>query len=208
MIRQRWFAAIYRLIDRPLRRATDDARRALVGDLRGEVVEVGCGTGATFPRYAASAHVLAVDANPHMLAAARTAARDAVARIKVRSADAVALPCADASMDAYVATLVLCSVSDLDAVLREAFRVLRPGGALRLFEHVAASSTLGRVTQRAANPAWTRIADGCHLDRDPVTAAQRAGFHIIAVDAVSAPVLPMVLVRAVKPRGDGQVDAG
>ncbi len=172
------------------------------------MIEVGCGTGATFPHYAASARVLAVDANPHMIAAARRAAVHTVAAsIEVRAADAAALPCADESMDAYVATLVLCSVSDIDAVLREAFRVLRPGGALRLFEHVAASSALGDVAQRLANPVWTRIADGCHLDRDPVRAAQRTGFRIVAVDEVSAPVLPMVLVRAIRPLGTARGDA-
>jgi ubiquinone/menaquinone biosynthesis C-methylase UbiE len=45
---------------------------------------------------------------------------------------------ADSSMDAAVCTLVMCSVSDVAATLKEVQRVLKPGGLFLFVEHVAA----------------------------------------------------------------------
>jgi len=83
----------------------------------------------------------------------------------------------DASLDAVVFTLVLCTVSDPDRALAEARRVLRPGGRLIVLEHVRSSGSLARRQDRLAPP-WSRLIPGCHLDRDTATAVERAGFTI------------------------------
>lgn len=70
------------------------------------------------------------------------------------------------SFDTVVATLVFCSVPDWRAGLREAARVLKPGGLLLLAEHVRPRGALGVLAHRLT-PAWALVADGCHLDRDP-----------------------------------------
>ena len=82
------------------------------------------------------------------------------------------LPLADASVDSALCALVLCTVTDPVAVVREIARVLKPGGVLCVLEHVRApdGSRLGRVQDRSA-PAWSQIAGGCrpaspHARRD------------------------------------------
>ena len=72
--------------------------------------------------------------------------------VDVRAATAEALPVADHSVDAVIATLVLCSVRDPEATLREVRRVLRPGGRFVFVEHVAARAR-HRAPLRAARRA-------------------------------------------------------
>ena len=154
-------------------------RRYLTNGLRGRVLDVGAGTGATAPFFVAAraaarrdgsdldVHLL--DPDPHMRTRARRAARDAGLDAPVVGGRAESLPYPDDSFDAVVSALVGCTVADLDAALDEVARVLRPGGEFRFFEHVAADGLQGRV-QTFVDPAWTRLAAGCHLDRDLETA--------------------------------------
>jgi ubiquinone/menaquinone biosynthesis C-methylase UbiE len=94
------------------------------------------------------------------------------------------LPLADDSVDAAVASLVLCSVPDQDGALAELRRVLRPGGELRFYEHVIPNCqpkrTLVQVVDRSG--LWPRIAGGCHPARDTTAAIARAGFEIQTIE--------------------------
>lgn len=203
-IRQRWFAFVYRLVDRVQRPFTANTRRRLLGDLEGDVLDVGCGPGTNFEHYGPRARVTAVDYNPGMVDLARRTLAGMAAPhppIEVRQADAQALPFEDASFDAYVTTLVLCSVPDLDGAIAEAWRVLRPGGEIRLFEHVRSASAWRARVQGWLNPVWGYVADGCRLDRDTVEAVRRRGFEIVEEEhpRVPAEPLPLVILRARKP---------
>ena len=93
--------------------------------------------------------------------------------------DAAALPFADASFDTVVATFVLCSVGDVGQSLREARRVLRPGGTIRLLEHARARHrAIGAFQERSA-PAWARVSGGCRLDHDVLQAVRDAGLVVV-----------------------------
>jgi ubiquinone/menaquinone biosynthesis C-methylase UbiE len=93
--------------------------------------------------------------------------------------DAVELPFADASFDTVVATFVLCSVGDVDRSLREARRVLRPGGTIRLLEHARARyRVLGAIQGRSA-ATWARVSGGCRLDHDVRRAVRDAGLTVL-----------------------------
>lgn len=78
------------------------------------------------------------------------------------------LPLETESQDAVVSTLLLCSVSDVSASLREFHRVLKHGGSLLVIEHVRAREPLLRIGQTLLNPLQRALADGCNLNRDPV----------------------------------------
>ena len=92
---------------------------------------------------------------------------------------AEALPFADASFDAVVSAFALCTVGDPAAALSELRRVLVPGGALLLLEHVHLDWEPGRGMQSAAAPAWASLAGGCRLDRDTLRTAVEAGFRLV-----------------------------
>lgn len=175
------FAAVYDRLMAPLERGRFRAiRTALLTHAVGHVLEIGAGTGINFPLYpAAVTQVDALEPDPAM--SARAAARQACARVPLRriAARAEALPYPDASVDTVVATLVLCTVGDPHLSLREAHRVLKPGGRLLVFEHVRLANPLLAALQTALTPLWRHVAGGCHLDRDTLRLVREAGFETV-----------------------------
>jgi ubiquinone/menaquinone biosynthesis C-methylase UbiE len=162
------------------RGATDHRRRLLEG-LSGTVAEIGAGHGLNFPHYpTAVTEVIAIEPEPTLRAHATDAARSAPVPIRVLAGVADELPLEDQSVDAAVASLVLCSVPDQDHALSELHRVLRPGGELRFYEHVIPRCQPKRTLLQVADHSglWPRIAGGCHPARDTGAAIERVGFRI------------------------------
>ena len=164
-------------------------RDRLLAGLSGEVVEVGAGNGLNFPHYPPEVErVVAVEPEPDLRALAERAARSAPVPVRVVDGRAEALPFPDASFDAAVACLVLCSVIDQGTALAELGRVLRPGGTLRFFEHVRSDSAGMRRVQRALDATiWPLVAGGCHTGRDTGAAIAAAGFTITELDCFEFP---------------------
>jgi len=107
---------------------------------------------------------------------------------EIRAATAERIDLPDASADAVVSSLVLCSVSSLDGTLAEIKRVLRPGGRFVFLEHVAAPPGTGlRRAQKLIKPVWKFVGDGCNPDRDIETAIRRTGFASVDVKAFRIP---------------------
>jgi SAM-dependent methyltransferase len=160
-------------------------RRALVGDARGRVVEIGAGTGlnvAHYPDQIAELVLTEPDAAMRRKLARRLQRHGRVARIV--DAPAERLPLADASVDTVVSTLVLCTVNDPERTLREIARVLRPDGQLLFIEHVRASSPfLARCQDNLLRP-WRRFAAGCHCNRPTAELMRACGFTVAADDVV------------------------
>jgi SAM-dependent methyltransferase len=150
----------------------------LVRGVQGLVVEVGCGRGRLFARYPTSVgRLVAVEPDALMRPAAAEVAERLPFPADVVDGDAARLPLDDGVADVVVFAEVLCSVPDQNAALAEARRVLRPGGELRLYEHVLADPAAGRLGQRVADATlWPRLLGGCHTSRDTLAALVRAGF--------------------------------
>lgn len=201
-LRQRLFAAAYELLSGPAEPKLAPFRQRVAGQARGDVLEIGAGTGANLPYYPATVRLTVVEPNPFM---ARRLVRKAGARgraLDLRVQRGETLPFPDASFDTVVCTLVLCSVADQARVLGEIRRVLRPGGVFRFFEHVAAEDARLRRWQRRLTPLWSRLGDGCHLDRDTAATIQAAGFSAVEIEAVEMPfgfplTKPCILGQAV-----------
>ena len=185
-----------------------DHRRRLLAGLSGRVIEVGAGNGLNFACYPSVVeHVLAVEPEAHLRRLAERAAERAPVQVDVVPGVAEDLPASDASYDAVVLSLVLCSVADVPAALADVRRVLRPGGELRFFEHVRADSPgLARVQRLLDATVWPPMAGGCHTGRDAVAAIEAAGFTVQRVErfwiperGLQTPLSPVVLGAATRP---------
>ena len=178
-IGERIFAAVYD----PMNRAGEAGwvgrrREGLLSDIHGTVLEIGAGTGANIPHYEMADRVVLAEPSAPMRSRIDAKLLRARVPIEVSPAPAVPLPFDDASFDAVVATLVLCTLPDLPPALAEIRRVLRPGGELRFLEHGAEHHGRRAVWQRRIEPVWRRVGQGCHLTRDPRAAVEAAGFTI------------------------------
>lgn len=175
----RIFAAVYDPINRGAEHGWLGRRRdALLGDLAGEVLEIGAGTGSNLPHYRAASRVVACEPLAPMRARLAAKLPEATVPVEVCSAPAEELPFPDASFDAVVATLVLCTVRDVGRALAEVRRVLRPTGELRFLEHGGAQPGSRGAWQRRLDPIWSRVGQGCHLTRDARANVEAAGFTI------------------------------
>ena len=200
------FARVYaRIGSKAEDRGQAEHRRELLAGLSGRVVEVGAGNGLNFPHYPDTvSEVVAVEPESYLREHAVEAAAGAAVSVRVVDGVAERLPLDDSSVDAGVASLVLCSVPDQDVALRELLRVIRPGGELRFYEHVVSEKRRAARVQGAADATfWPTIGGGCHMARDTGRAIERAGFTVEHCERFSfapAPFLSLPHIRGVARR--------
>lgn len=204
------FAPLYPRIAAAADRSGGQAhRQELLAGLAGRVVELGAGNGANFAYYPpAVTEVVAVEPEAALRRQAENAARRAPVAIEVLDAEADALRLPSDSFDAAVTSLVLCSVPDPPSALAALYRVLRPGGQLRFYEHVRSSLPAAARLQDGIDLIWPAVAGGCHTNRDTLSAITAAGFCIDRHRSFSfwpyhlpTPTAPMILGQAHKPPG-------
>jgi SAM-dependent methyltransferase len=164
-------------------------KQRLLGELRGTVLELGPGNGANLHLFPPAVRWIGIEPNPYMHPYLQREAGRLGRSIELLAASGEHIPLADASVDAVVSILVLCSVAEQEQVLAEVLRVLRPGGLFVFIEHVAAPrGTRLRRLQRLMRPLWRFCGDNCHPDRDTAAAIAAAGFAELNCADVSAPL--------------------
>jgi ubiquinone/menaquinone biosynthesis C-methylase UbiE len=203
------FARLWERIMAPLseRRGAHKHRRKLLDGLTGRVIEVGAGQGTNFTYYPTSVEqVVAIEPEDYLRRRAQQAASSASISITVLDDVAEKLPGEDGSFDAGVVALVLCSVPDQDRALAELFRVIKPGGELRFYEHVIGRNPLlARFLRFGDATFWPRVFGGCRPIHDTGAAIERAGFVIEGCERFTfspvplPPPLPHILGVARRP---------
>ncbi|KAG6553838.1 hypothetical protein Mapa_004755 [Marchantia paleacea] len=184
-----------------------DSYEAGVGDYKRElfrklddsieqVLELGIGTGPNLKYYGSKSgiqKVIGVDPNSQMAKFCSSAALNAgLSQSQFEFIHGVGeiIPLPDASVDAVVCTLVLCSVNNVSSTLKEVKRVLKPGGTFLFVEHVAAPEGNGlRLWQRILDPLQQLFADGCHLTRDTLQDIESAQFESVEANTFTVPGL-------------------
>jgi SAM-dependent methyltransferase len=158
-------------------------RGRVTSELKGEVLEVGFGSGLNVPHYPrAVTRVQAVDPATagRKLAAGRVAASPVP--VEYVGLDGQALPVAAASVDYVLSTWTLCTIPDVGAALREMHRVLRPGGELHFVEHGRSPDPRVAGWQDRLTPLQRRLFAGCHLNRPIDRLVIEAGFSLKRLD--------------------------
>jgi len=179
----KWFPSIYDMVMSPLEKGTfRTIRKELVGKASGRVLEIGAGTGINFPFYQNVEHVDAIEPNPFMIEKAKKKLRPSVSvRYHTQSAENLDFP--NMTFDSVVATLVLSSIPDPVAALNEIKRVAKPNASILFFEHVKMDQPFLAQLQETLTPAWKKICDGCHLNRNTLELIREAGFDIQQVQS-------------------------
>lgn len=158
-----------------------DGRRWVCSQAHGAVLEIAVGTGRNLAYYPAGVTLTGIELSPAMLERAQAEAHRLGRQVELRIGDAQALPFSDESFDTAVCTLALCTIPDDSKAVREARRVLRPGGHFLFLEHVRSPLLPVRAVQRALDALLVRR-EGDHLLREPLEPLRAAGFEIIAIE--------------------------
>jgi SAM-dependent methyltransferase len=177
-----WVAAILDYAMRPLY----PARREVIPQARGEVLELGVGTGLNFSLYepAAVTHVVGVEPDPHMLRRARVRAAGLAVPIELHQVGAERLPFDADRFDTVVITWALCTIPAPESALAETRRVLKPGGRLLFVEHTRSIQPACARAQDFLTPLWRWLGGGCHLNRPAVDLVRASGLTLEGVTSV------------------------
>ncbi len=167
-------------------KALDPLRPDTVCEASGEVLEIGFGTGRNLEHYAAGEVRSLCGLDPMATQGVgsvdqRIAHADFPVERVALSADTT-LPFDASRFDCIVTTWTLCSIPDVDAALAEMRRVLRPGGRYLFIEHGRARSIGVERWQDRLDPLWTRLTDGCHINRPIDRLVEKGGFELMSLD--------------------------
>jgi ubiquinone/menaquinone biosynthesis C-methylase UbiE len=164
-------------------------RAAWIPQARGDVLEVGIGSGLNLSFYSSDVQrICGVDPSVELqrIARERAAAIPFPVEFLPQSAE-TSLPLPNGSIDTAVLTWTLCSIPNPAEALHEIRRVLSPSGRLVFVEHGRAPDPRVVVWQDRLTPAWKRIGGGCHLNRKIDEMIRAAGFQMIDLKTTYLP---------------------
>ena len=184
------FAAVYDTLNR-MGEGTflHEHRQYLAQDLQGSILDLGAGTGAMLPYFDQAAprgsaiELHGIEPDPYMLRRAERKAENEGVNIRIEPARAEQLPYPDETFDRVVASVVFCTIPDVDEALREVHRVLKIDGEFRFLEHVRSEGRLGRVQDSLA-PFWKHVSAGCHLNRETRQAIVESPLEMVELDTI------------------------
>ncbi|MEL7085892.1 MAG: class I SAM-dependent methyltransferase [Cyanobacteria bacterium J06597_1] len=169
-------------------------RRDVLARAKGQVLEIGFGTGLNLPYYPTAVEKLtAIDVNPGMTAIANRRIARAPFPVERITLDGESLPMADESFDTVVSTWTLCSIANVAQALQEAQRVLKPSGELLFIEHGLSPEQKVEVWQHRLNGVQKTFADGCNLNRNIAQLVENASFSVTQLECFYAEGVPKFL---------------
>jgi ubiquinone/menaquinone biosynthesis C-methylase UbiE len=167
-------------------------RQKVVPQASGIVLEVGIGSGLNIPFYDQSKvkKVIGLDPSAELNAMARELVDECAFDVDFILSGAESIPLPDDYVDTVLITYTMCTIPDALAANKEMRRVLKPEGKLIFCEHGLAPDKNVSKWQNRIDPFWSKIAGGCHLNRNIPDLIKSAGFHISTMDEMYLPSTP------------------
>ncbi|XP_042903356.1 thiol S-methyltransferase TMT1B [Parasteatoda tepidariorum] len=158
-----------------------------------DILEIGIGPGANLQFYPENSNLTALDMNPSFFQIFHNNRKKypqvKLVRTVLNWAEDMN-EVEDSAYDVVISTHVLCSVKNIESVMKEVKRVLKPGGKFLFLEHVAyPENEGGHLAQRFAAPLWAVYCDGCYPNRNTADAIKNAGFSDVQCDVSYSPSL-------------------
>lgn len=154
------------------------ARKNIITEAHGHVLEIGSGTGINFPFYKKASSVEAIEPNRNMIERSMKQKRRATVPIHINKQSAENISFPENTFDSVVSTLVFCTIPNPVKALNNIQRVAKPGATILFLEHVKMKQTLIARTQDLLTPTWQKVADGCHLNRDTLATIKMSDLEI------------------------------
>ncbi len=170
-------------------------REQALSHARGDVLEVGVGTGKNLHYYPSELQVTAVDFSSGMLERAHEQKEYlGLDRVTLMKMDVEDLKFPDASFDTVISTFVFCTVPDPLKGLTEVYRVLRPGGKAVFLEHMKSRNPLVNLFLGLMN-LYSRPALGTSMLRRTQENITTSGFNIILVNHLLLDVVRLIVTE-------------
>ena len=153
-------------------------RKRAFHDISGKILDIGVGTGNNMPYYPSGTDVTAIDFSAGMPEkAVKRRKKLGLSNIDLINMDAQDLEFDDDSFDFVISAFVFCTVPDPVKGLKEAYRVLKPGGTAIFIEHMKSDSSLINIMLSAMN-LMTVPMMGTYMNRETQKNVEKAGFKI------------------------------
>lgn len=183
---------LYNYAMKPLEKKTlDKLRKNLVQKADGEVLEIGAGTGVNFsyydPKKLKSLTVMDLKLTNYI----KNYELNSIDIVDYIEGNVEKLPFDDNSFDSVVATLIFCSVDNIDIGLKEVYRVLKPGGKMYFIEHVLPEREVHKNFVNTINSTW-KIIGKCNLNRETLKHIKNAKFSISEYERIGDKLLVFI----------------
>jgi len=156
-----------------------EVRARVCSALRGDVVEVGFGTGLNAPHYPDGVQrIAAVEPSSLCMRIAEPRIALTSAKVELAGLNGETLDLPSDEFDAALSTWTLCTIPNVGAALAEIRRVLKPGGTFHFVEHGRAPDARVARWQARIEPPWKHVAGGCHVTREISDLVEQAGFQL------------------------------
>lgn len=153
-------------------------RKEIISSSYGDILEIGSGTGSNFGFYNYNNLSTLTVADLETSYSVKNYNFPVNTRVKFVNGNAEELPFTDNTFDSVVFTLLFCTVNNPYRGFTEIFRVLKPGGKIYFIEHVSPENKHLKQIINKINPAWSKFANGCNLNRNTLKIIEQAGFEI------------------------------
>ena len=165
-------------------------RKKIVPLAKGDVLEIGIGSGLNLPFYDLDKinKIWGLDPSEELNAMAKKVAKDIDTDLVIGGAEEIPLP--ENSIDTILLTYTLCTIPKVKDSIKEIERVLKPSGSMLFCEHGLAPDEKVAKWQQRLNPYWKKIAGGCNLNRDIPKIIQDSSFKITKLETMYLPSTP------------------
>jgi len=170
-------------------------RQKVVPLAKGDILEVGIGSGLNLPFYNMSnvKNIWGLDPSEELNTMAKKVAKQSNLEVNFLLSGAEEIPLASNSIDTVLITYTLCTIPEVEIAIKEMRRVLRPEGELIFCEHGKSPDENIVKWQNKINPYWNVIGGGCNINRDIPRLIESAGFSINHMESMYIPGTPKVL---------------